>query len=171
MRANPSGRPLLWSRAKNQLVFPLAHSSACSPAGSSIGARPLSRWASVPPATARPLARSSRGGLSARVSQALKRPCLSPPWSLSPRASASARRVGSALPLGSNHRRGSLRLCTASPRPSRFPPALALFPLSLQGRGALVVAPAGSPPRWVAFRAPLPKRVKIYATAYICKNF
>jgi hypothetical protein len=108
------------------------------------GAPALAVGLAFPPA---PPARSrvaSSGVFRQGLRKRVPRPCLSPPRSPSPRASASARRVGFALPLGSNRLRGSLRLCTASASPHAGPPLASPFSASAPGRGALARLPCGS---------------------------
>ena len=117
----------------------------------------------LPPARSRV---PSRSVFRQGQASAIRRPCLSLRVPSSPRASASARRVGSALPLGSNHRRGSLRLCTASPRPTRFPPWQALFRFRSSAGGLSLVR--GFAPRRSGGRVPRPPAVKgIFVTLNI----
>ena len=155
------GRPRLWSRAKTALraVFPRSlYPLSCLRASKAGRARSRGGACFPPAPPARSRVASSgvfRQGLRKRV----PRPCLSPPRSPSPRASASARRVGFALPLGSNRLRGSLRLCTASASPHAGPPLASPFFRFRSGAGgsrplALRVSGLG----WVSFLAPRPKR-------------
>lgn len=141
------GRALRWSRAKKSplgffFLAPFIRLLACGQVKR--GAPALAVGFSVPPAFARPLARNSRGRLSARAFVNASRPCLSLPWSFSPRVSASA---------PSGRLRASARFKTpsrvATPlhrlrlAPRGAPPENP-FPLSLQGGGALAPRPYGS---------------------------
>jgi hypothetical protein len=131
------------------------------------GAPALAVGLAFPPA---PPARSrvaSSGVFRQGLRKRVPRPCLSPPRSPSPRASASARRVGFALPLGSNRLRGSLRLCTASASPHAGPPLASPFSASAPGRGALARLPCGSAGSGGLRSSP--PALKKYARAYISK--
>ena len=133
----------------------------------SCGARPLTRWAAVPPA----FARRSRVAPSVIYTQGQdkrKAPLRSVPSVALSAPSAPLLGVACRLPLASNRRRGSFRLYTLAPSPRRFPPAPP-FPRLRSVSGALAGLPLRGLParRW---RFPPPKQTRELRTCGRASN-
>ena len=132
--------------------------SACSPAGSSIGARPLTRWACRPPASARPLARAVSLRLSARASKRHSAPLpIAPSVALSAGFGfGSAGRLRASAWLKSPARVAPPLHRLASPH--AVPPLAALFRFRSSAGGLSLVR--GFAPRRSGGRVPRPPAVK-----------
>ena len=155
--ALPAWAPLRQLAAKKAVLFsPAPFMPTANTAVLALAARPLTRRGCRSPRFRPSLARATAVRLSARASQVLSHPCLSLPSVPSPLLRLHFGGVTFGLPLGSNRLRGSLGSTPAFVRPTRFPPAAALFSASAPSRGALVKHPVrGCLPRAGAFLAPL----------------